>query len=260
MIGGKFRRRMREQKISRKPPLVLRNRREALELFGVDNGQVQARFGAVVKEKGIDHFARPSRQPEGNIGNAENSARVWQRSLDEPNPLHRFNGAANIIFVASSTRENEWIKHNIFRRQAVFLGQQRITALSNRQLALPSERLRLQLVLINAAADDRSAEIVRYRNNLLEFFLSVFQVNRIDDRFSLAISKRLRNRARIGRIDHHRRFYFANKLFIERRNIFLLVAFRALQADVDNVRPAAHLPPRDLAGFLPLFFRPQILE
>src|SRR5712675_2749851 len=123
MIDGKFRRRMREEKIFRKPPLVLRNRSEALEFFSVDNGQVQARFGAVVKENGIDHFARPSRQPEGNIGNAENSARVRQRSLNESNALHGFNGAANIIFIARSTRENEWIKNNIFRRQAVFLGQ-----------------------------------------------------------------------------------------------------------------------------------------
>jgi len=83
MIGGKFRRRMREEKIFRKPPLVFRNRSEALEFFRVDDGQVQARFGAVVKENGIDHFARPSRQPEGNIGNAENGARVRQRSLDQ---------------------------------------------------------------------------------------------------------------------------------------------------------------------------------
>src|SRR5260221_14753011 len=63
MIGGKFRGRVREEKIFRKPPLVFRNRSEALEFFRVDNGQVQAPFGAVVKENGVDHLAGPSRQP-----------------------------------------------------------------------------------------------------------------------------------------------------------------------------------------------------
>src|SRR5258708_26876139 len=69
MIGGEFRRRMREEKIFRKPPLVFRNRSKAFEFFRVDNGQVQARFGAVVEENGIDHFARPTRQTQANIGN-----------------------------------------------------------------------------------------------------------------------------------------------------------------------------------------------
>src|SRR5712672_409335 len=85
MIGGKVRRWMREEKIFGKPALMFRNRREAFQFFGVDDSQVQARFGAVVKENRIDHFARPGRQPEGNVGNAENGARVRQRSLDEPN-------------------------------------------------------------------------------------------------------------------------------------------------------------------------------
>src|SRR5258708_36451595 len=67
MIGGKFRRGMREEKNFRKPPLVVRNRRETLELFRVDNSQGQARFGAGVKENGVDHFARPTPPTEGDI-------------------------------------------------------------------------------------------------------------------------------------------------------------------------------------------------
>src|SRR6266849_3926520 len=260
MIGGEFNWRMREEKIFSKPALVFGNRSEALKFFGVDDGQVKARFGAVVKKNRIDDFARPSRQSERNVGNAQNGARVWQRTLDEANALHRFDGAADVIFVASGAGENKRIKDDVFRRQAIFLGKQRVAALSNGQLALPRERLRLQFVLINAPADHRSTEIVGNRNDFLEFFLAVFEVNRIDDRFPLAISERLRDRARIGRIDHHRRFYLTNQLFVERRNIFLLVTLGALQTDVDNVRTAANLPTSNFTGLFPLLVGHQIFE
>ena len=101
---------------------------------------------------------------------------------------------------------------------------------------------------------------MRDRHHALEFFLAVFQVDGIDDGFALAIRQRQLDRCRIGGINHQRRFYLANQLFIERWDVFFLVAFRALQAYINNLRASAHLPPRNLAGFFPFFFRHQVLE
>ena len=76
----------------------------------------------------------------------------------------------------------------------------------------------------------------------------------------LAVRERQFDGRRVGGVDHHRRLHLANQLFVKRLNIFFLVAFRALQAYIHDVRPAAHLPPRYFAGLFPLFFRDQILE
>src|SRR5437660_8230635 len=83
MVGGKLRGRMRKEKIFGEAALVFGNGREALELFGVHDGEVETGFGAVIEEHGIDDFARTRRQPKRDVGNAENGARVWKGALDE---------------------------------------------------------------------------------------------------------------------------------------------------------------------------------
>src|SRR5580704_4924140 len=82
MIGGNFRRRMREEKILSEAALVFRNAGESLELFRIDDGQVQASLGAVIEEYRINDFPRACRQAEGNVGNAENGTRVGKSALD----------------------------------------------------------------------------------------------------------------------------------------------------------------------------------
>ncbi len=101
---------------------------------------------------------------------------------------------------------------------------------------------------------------MRDRHDAFELFLAIFQVDGIDDGFALAIRQRQLDCRRIGRVDHQRRFHFANQLFIERWNVLFLVALRALQAHVHNLSAAAYLPPRNLAGLFPFFFRDQVLE
>ena len=144
--------------------------------------------------------------------------------------------------------------------QMIFLRQQLVAAFRDRQLPLPRERLRLQRIFVDAAHHHRGAEIVRDRHHAFEFLFAILQIDRVDDRLALAIGQRLRHRLRIGGIYHHRRLDLANQLLVEQRNVFLLIALRALQAHIDDLRAAAHLPPRDLAGLFPLLFRHQILE
>ena len=98
------------------------------------------------------------------------------------------------------------------------------------------------------------------RHNLLEFFLAIFQVDGIDDRFALAVGERLAHGDGIRRVNHDRGFDLPNQLLVKKRDVFPLVPFRALQAYIHNVRAAFHLPAPNLSGFFPFFFRHQVLE
>src|SRR6266481_3241790 len=260
MVRWNIRGRMREEKIFGEAALVFGNGGEALEFLGVDDGEIEAGFSAVIKENGIHDFARACGQAEGDVGNAEDGARVWKGALDEADAFHGFDRAADIVFVARGAGKDERIENDVFGREAVFFGEQLVAALGDTQLALAGEGLGLELVFINAAARDGGAEIVGDRNNFLELFLAIFEVDGIDDGFALAIREGLGDGTGVGGVDHHRSFYFADEFFVERRNVLLLVALGALQADVDNVRATAYLAAGNFAGFFPLFFGDEIFE
>ncbi len=108
-------------------------------------------------------------------------------------------------------------------------------------------------VFVDAADDDRSAVGARERADAFEFFFAIFEIDGIDDAFALAIGERELDGARIGGIDHDRRFDFADELIVKRRDVGHFVAVGALQADVHDVRAAFHLAPRDFGGFFPKF-------
>ena len=118
----------------------------------------------------------------------------------------------------------------------------------------------MQRIFINAPGHHGRAESARNRYNAFKLFFAVFQVDRVDDRLALAIGQRKFDRRGVSGIDHHRCLHLANQLFVKRRYVFFLVALRALQAYVHDMRAAAHLPPRNLACLFPLFFRHQVLE
>ena len=64
----------------------------------------------------------------------------------------------------------------------------------------------------------------------------------------------------IGRIDHQRHFDFFDFDFEKTRDVGHLVAIRILQADVEDVRAAAHLHAPYFGCFLDLAVRDQPLE
>src|SRR5258708_39520285 len=97
MVRWNIRGRMREEKIFGEAALVFGNGGEALEFLGVDDGEIEAGFGAVIKENGIHDFARACGQAEGDVGNAEDGARVWKGALDEADAFPGFDLDAYIV-------------------------------------------------------------------------------------------------------------------------------------------------------------------
>src|SRR5690348_11661355 len=173
MVRWNIRGRMGEEEILSEAALVFGDRGEAFEFLGVDDGEIETGFGAVIQEDGIYDFARAWREAEGDVGNAENGARIGKSAFDEANAFHGFDCAADVVFVAGSAGKDEGIEDDVFGSESVFFGEQIVTALGDSQLALTGEGLSLELVFVDAAAHDRGAKIVGDGDNFLEFFLAV---------------------------------------------------------------------------------------
>src|SRR5580700_8784152 len=244
-----FCRRIIEEQIFRQLALLLGDGGVSLDAFGIDDGEIQACFGAVVKEYRIDHFARSGREAERDIRNSKYRAHVRNPLLDRAYAFDSLDSSADIVFIPGGAGKNERVEDDVFDSNAVFFGEQVGRAFSDFELSFTRERLRLHGIFVNAADDEGGAIRARQRANTFEFFLAVFEIDRIDDALSLAIGKRQFDGTRIGAVDHHRNFDFANQLVIEGRNIFHLVTVGALQADVHDVRAAFYLTPRDFRGF-----------
>ncbi len=157
MIRRNFGGRRVEQQALRQAALFGWNGREALQLLGVDDGQVEAGLGRVIKENRIDHFARRRRQAEGDVRDAQNGLDERDFFLDQPDGFDGLDRAADVVFIAGRAGENQRIDDDVFGGDAVFFRQQLNRSLGHRQFPLARERLRLQLVLVDGSADNRRA-------------------------------------------------------------------------------------------------------
>ena len=72
-----------EQQILGQTAFFLGNTGKTLELFRVDDGEIESGLGAVIEEDGVDYFARSSRQPERDVRDTEDSFDVRDLLLDE---------------------------------------------------------------------------------------------------------------------------------------------------------------------------------
>lgn len=67
MIVRYLRRNVVEQEVLGQLALVLGNRRETLDAFGIDDGEIEACLGAVIEEDGVNNLARARWQPERDV-------------------------------------------------------------------------------------------------------------------------------------------------------------------------------------------------
>jgi hypothetical protein len=90
---------------------------------------------------------------------------------------------------------------------------------------------------------------VEERDDLLEALLAVLEVDRVDDRLPLTALERLLEHARVGRVEHERDLDLSASPLEERDHVHELVAIGVREADVEDLRAAAHLPAADLAAW-----------
>ena len=150
-------RRRIEQQILGQAALFFGERGEALQAFGVDDGQVQPGFRRVVEEHGIHHFARGGGQSEGDVGDSQHGFDEGDFGLHHPDRLDGFDGASDVVFVAGGTGENQGVNDDVLGRDAVLFRQDLHRALRHGEFALAGEGLRLHLIFVDGADDQRPA-------------------------------------------------------------------------------------------------------
>ena len=130
----------------------------ALELLGVDDRHVEAGLHAVVEEDRVQHLASGRRQAERDVGDAEDGLALRQRLLDQADALDRLDAGADVVLVAGADREDQRVEDRCPRPR------RRTSSVSSScercaicQLALARDRLRLLLVLVDAADHQRGA-------------------------------------------------------------------------------------------------------
>ncbi len=180
--------------------------------------------------------------------------------FNQANAFDCFQSAADVILVAGAAGENQRVEHNVFCVNAKTFGKQAVGALGDFKFAFAGKCLGLHRIFVDATDDDGCSVGAGERANALEFFFAVFEIDRIDDAFALAIGESKFDGARIGGIDHDGDFNFADELVVERWDVGHFVAVGALETNVDDVRAAFHLAPRDLGGFFPKFRGYKIFE
>src|SRR6202167_4109246 len=112
----------------------------------------------MIEHHGVEHFASRLWQSERDVRDAENRFATRQRFLDQPNAFDGLDAGADIILVAGADRENERIEDDVFGLDAVFFSEQLERALGHLQLARARNGLRLLLVVVDTADDERGAE------------------------------------------------------------------------------------------------------
>ena len=122
------------------------------------------------------------------------------------------------------------------------------------------DRLRLSLVLVDAAEDERRAVLPRDRDDPFELLRSVFVVDRVDDRLALAVRESLLHRRGVGAVDDERHLHHPDDLLVEALDVLRLVAVGVLEVDVDELRAGLDLRAADLGRLLELLFLDEPLE
>ncbi len=203
----------------------------------------------------------PGRQSEGDIRNSQHGAHERNFLLDQADAFDRLHRAANVILVAGGAGKDQRIENDIFGVNAEFSGQQVVGALARfpvcarRVNAWACTGSSSMQPTTTAAPYERASG--QMRSNFSSPSSRLIELMML---FALAVGERQFHAARVGGIDHDRRFDFADQLLVKGRNILQLFAIRALQANVDDVRAAFYLASRDFGSFFPLLGRDQILE
>ena len=214
----------------------------------------------MIEKDRVQHFPSRFGQTKGHVAYAKDGLDIRNLLFDQAHAFDGFDSAAHVISVAGRAGKNERVDDDIFGANAVVVIEQLDRALRDLELALSSDCLGLFLVFIDAADDQSCAILAGERRDSLEFIEAVLQVDRVDDRFALAIGERALDRDRIGGVDHGRGLDHSNHLFVETIDVIKLLAIGVLEIDVADLRTPLNLLPGDLGCLFVFLFGDQALE
>ena len=157
-----------------------------------------------------------------------------------------------MALVAARRRKDERVEDDVVLGDSVRLRQDLVAATRDLDLAFAGEGLRLLGVLVDRPEDDRCAVAAQQRSDRFDPLLAVLEVDRVHDRFALAVGQRDLHGAGVGRVDHDRRLHRAAEAIVELAHRGHLVALGRLQAHIDDLGAALDLATGDLHRLVPL--------
>src|SRR5437899_1527183 len=114
-----FGRRRVEQQAFGEASFFYRNRREALQFLRVHDRQVEPGFGRVVKEYRVNDFAGLGGQTEADIRYPQNGLDERDFFFDQTDRLDGLHRAADVVFVARGTGEDQRADDDVLGLDAV---------------------------------------------------------------------------------------------------------------------------------------------
>ena len=238
-------------------PLLLGYVRKAGQPLRVDEGGIEAGLGVVVQEDRVQDLATRHRQAEAHVGDSQHRPRQGELGVDLPHAFDGCSRGTDVVLVSGATREDQGIEPDVLRRKAHLFGQDLVAAPGDLELAFHAHR---HADLVDHPDDDRGAERLSDRDHPVETGASFFEIDRVEDRFSLAPGQRLLHDLGVGRVDHQRHLHHSRELLQEPLHVGDLFTIRVLHADVDRLRPSPGLAPADLRCRFDLTFGDQALE
>ncbi len=239
------------------PPLRLGNLGVARQPLGVDDRRVEAGLSGVVKEDRVEHLATRRRQSERDVGDAEDRACERELALEPAQALDRRRRRTEVVLVAGAAREGERVPPDVLRGDPHLLGEDAVAAPRDLELAFDGNRHPL---LVDQADDECRSESPAERYHPLEPLEAVLEIDRVEDCLALTPGEPALEHPSVGRIEHQRRLDHPGQAVEEGLDVGQLVAVGVLQADVEHLRPRAHLGAADLGRPLEVPRRDALLE
>jgi len=132
--------------------------------------RVQPRLRAVIQEKPNSQLPAHPRAARRKHSKYPGSFERAQRLLDQADPFHRLDRAADIILIACRARKNQRIENDVLRPQPVFFRQQLVRRCAIASLRSRVNACRLELVFIDAASPPPPRQTHAQSHDAFEFF------------------------------------------------------------------------------------------
>jgi hypothetical protein len=232
------------------------------QLSGIDDAHVEAGFDRMEQEGGMNRLADDvvAAERERKVAHAAADLHAGTRRLDGFGRLDEVDRVLVVFLEACRNRQDVRVEDDVEGIETGLVGQQRVGALADGDLAL--DRVRLPLLV--ERHDNHGSAVTADRTRLAqEVVLALLEADRIDDPFALyALQARLED-APFRAVHHNRHtrdLRLGGNQVEERRHRGFGVEHPFVHVDVQDVGAAAHLIDGNVCGFREVAARHQTRE
>ena len=229
---------------------------------GVDDAHVHAGLDRVVQEHHVDGLAHQlvAAERERYVGDAAGNVAEREAALQFAGAFDEGDRVVVVFLDAGRHREHVGVEDDVFGREADLLGQQRVGARADLDLALDGIGL---AHFIERHHHHRGAVAAHQERLAQEFGFAFLHRDRVDDALALQALQAGLDDAELGAVDHHRDArdvgLGGDQIEVIDHRLFG-VEHALVHVDVEHLRAVLHLLPRHHHRFVETAFEDQLLE